>query len=150
ALDQLAVGRGQRFARLDHTPQKRQDTTQGIGNHDEAAHRDRGIAVLPHSLRRCRWRLNFFLILTIPPGHETRPALRRVSGQIMRLRKSRFSKARWAERHGWLGARSIRLIRRKDGPDASIARYIGGWVEWHLDLEKVVTVEKLDSYPACP
>src|SRR5262249_48628394 len=32
----------------------------------------------------------------------------------------------------------------------SASARIGPIAEWHLDLEKIVTMEKLGSYPACP
>ena len=31
-----------------------------------------------------------------------------------------------------------------------IPGYVGRWAEWHVDLEQIVTMEKLGSYPACP
>jgi 5-methylcytosine-specific restriction endonuclease McrA len=33
---------------------------------------------------------------------------------------------------------------------ANVAVCCGRCVEWHLNLEKTVTMEKLGSYPACP
>src|SRR5205814_1655495 len=61
ALEQIAVGWGQGFARPNRLAEMIDDGTKRLGNHDGIACKDRRIAVLYHSLRGQRVRLKFFL-----------------------------------------------------------------------------------------
>src|SRR5262249_55130247 len=74
-------------------------------------------------------------------------------------RDARLASGCWPDSTGWAPwptgflrkVSSMLLASLSSFPRLTLAQaHVGPTREWHVDLEKIVTLEKLGSYPACP